>query len=173
MQKLPTPWLLLAALACGACETVPQTAPGDPFVGRWSCGETRTLTFTAPAGSPDATTKSFFVLNSNVVDGQLSLYATNEAGAPCRLNFTEKGTSATLMTGQSCMTLDGITLNYTMGTADIGATGLETNLTFDFAGTLQDVDAGTSPNAAGSGTISTVCSRIVASGSGATGGGGW
>ncbi len=176
MQKLPTAWLLLAGLACGACGNTSSTGDtqGDPFVGRWSCTETRTLTFSAPAGSPDATGLSKFVINSNVADGQLSLYASTDAGVSCRLNFTEKGTSATLMTGQSCTTSDGLTLNYTTGTAGIGSKGLETNLMFDFAGTLQDADGGTSPNAAGSGTITSLCARIVSPVSGgATGGGGW
>src|SRR5262245_5972291 len=131
MQKLSTAWLLWAALASLGCEGAPgDSAPVDPFLGRWSCGETRTLTFSTPAGSPDATTQTRFVLNVAVADGQITMYATSEAGVPCQLKFTESGTSATLMTGQSCMTPDGIQLDYKMGTADLTAAGLQTSLTF-------------------------------------------
>jgi hypothetical protein len=177
MQKLSTAWLLWAALACGSCDngTTADYTPPDPFVGRWSCNETRTLTFTSPAGSPDATSQTSFILNTAVTDGEVAMYATSEAGASCRLNFTETegGTSAMLMTGQSCTTGDGIMLSYQMGTADIGATGLQTNLAFGFTETLQD-DAGSSLDAAGMGTTSSLCSRIYAPvGGGSPGGGGW
>jgi hypothetical protein len=175
MKNLPTSWLLLAVLACGACESAPTEPPIDPFIGRWSCTQTRTLTFTTPAGSPDSTTQSRFLLNTNVADGKLSTYEINEAGAPCRLDFTEKGTSALLMDGQACMSVDGITLTYKMGTADLGATGLQTNLLFDFAGML-GMDGGAPLDSTGSGTITSLCAKMYgsgASGGGATGGGGW
>jgi hypothetical protein len=102
MHKLSPAWLLLAAVACGACEgSAVDDTPVDPFVGRWSCTETRTLKFTTPAGAPDATSKNVFILNSAIgADGHLSTYATTEAGAPCALRFTENGMSAVLMTGQ-------------------------------------------------------------------------
>jgi hypothetical protein len=168
----------LAALAAGACEDSPAgdgAPPADPFVGRWTCTETRTLTFATPPGSPDATTQSKYYGTASVVDDQLSIYgATTDAGA-CRLDFKKSGTSALLMDGQTCTTLDGIVLTYKSGTADVGVKGLETSLAFDFAGALA-VDGGSPLDASGSGTTTTTCAKIVPpprATSGATGGGGW
>src|SRR4051794_33385747 len=71
MRNLPTALALLAVLACGACETGSDDTPVDPFIGKWSCFETRTLTFTTPAGSQSASGKSQFFVYANVADGQL------------------------------------------------------------------------------------------------------
>ena len=86
----------------------------SPFMGRWSCTETRTLTFATPAGSPDAKTETRFIVTANVADGVLAIYATNEAGANCTLNYKETGASALLMDSQSCTALDGITLTLSL-----------------------------------------------------------
>jgi hypothetical protein len=133
----------------------------DPFIGRWTCTETRTLTFTTPAGSPDGTTQSRLVLDATIADDYVSMYETNEGRAPCRLNYTKTETSAVLMDGQGCLTLDGITLTYKMGTADVGSTRLQTNLVFDFYGLLEDPVGGSLVDATGTGTITSVCARVV------------
>jgi hypothetical protein len=174
MQKLLGAWLLCAAIVgCSGGDSGDDT-PVDPFNGRWSCGETRTLTFATPPGMPDATAMSRFNVNSSVADGQLSLLTSIDAGVSCRLNFKSTGTSAELIAGQTCTTSDGITLTYKSGNASVGATGLHTSLVFDFAGALVISDGGAPLDATGSGTTASICSRIVSSGGGGvTGGGGW
>jgi hypothetical protein len=134
------------------------------------------LTFTTPAGSPEAKSMSRFNVNSNVADGQLSLFTATDAGVSCRLNFkTEGSTSAVILKDQSCTTSDGITLAYTAGDVSVGATGLHTSLMFDFAGALTTSDGGSPLDSAGSGTSTSLCSRLAASGGsgGPSGGGGW
>jgi hypothetical protein len=145
----------------------------DPLVGKWSCAETRALTFTAPAGTADATAMSQLMLTVAVSSGKVTAYAQSEAGAPCTLSFTEMGTSAILDGGQTCAAPDGITLTYKMGMAELGSMGLQTNLVFDFAGMLQTSTGAAPLDATGSGTTASLCSKVVPRGSGATGGGGW
>ena len=174
MRNLPTVALVMAALACGACQGAASAPPIDPFMGKWSCTEMRTLTFTTPAGSPDATLQSRFIVVASVADGKVSLFSQSDAGVSCTLRFSEEGQSATLMTGQTCSSTDGIMLSYMMGSANLDASGLHTNLSFGFAGTLEGTDSGVPLDAAGSGTSTSTCARVaVLGGSGATGGGGW
>src|SRR6266478_2410190 len=45
MGNLRTFAVVAAAVACGACESTVAPPAGDPFVGKWTCDETRTLTF--------------------------------------------------------------------------------------------------------------------------------
>jgi hypothetical protein len=176
MQRFSSAWLLIATIVGAGCGQTADDPPIDPFVGRWSCAETRTLTFTTPASSPEAKSMSRFNVNSAVADGQLSLFTATDAGVSCRLNFkTEGSTSAVILADQSCATNDGITLTYTAGNADVGATGLHTSLMFDFAGALTSSDGGSPLDSTGSGTSTSLCSRLASSGGsgGPSGGGGW
>jgi hypothetical protein len=175
MNCLPIAAIIFAALACGACggESAPTT-PADPFVGKWSCAETRTLTFTTPPGMPQAVTMTRSILGVGPQNDRLLMSGQTEAGVNCSLAFSEKDSSATLASGQSCPTVEGITLTFTMGTADVGTSGLHTDLAFDFAGMLQDSSGGAPLDSAGSGTAVSTCSRIVpVNPGGPPGGGGW
>jgi hypothetical protein len=175
MNDLPIAAVLFAAFACSACggNSTPPV-PSDPFVGKWTCTETRTLTFATPAGTPQAVATTRAIVGVSPSNDSILMTAQTEAGVHCSLSFSEKEASATLASGQSCPTVEGMTLTYTMGTADVGDSGLHTNLNFDFTGMLPDSSGGAPLDASGTGTAVSACSRIVPiSSSGPTGGGGW
>jgi hypothetical protein len=174
MDSFPISAFFLAAFAGLACTSASNAPPVDPFLGKWSCAETRTLTFVTPADQAPtrAVAQSIFVLG--MLSGKLTATALSEAGVSCSLGFTEMGSSAMLANGQSCPTADGMTLTYTTGTADVGSFGLRTNLAFEFAGMLPDPAGGAPLDSTGSGTTVSTCSRIAPLNSGGpTGGGGW
>ncbi len=174
MGNLRTFTVVAAAVACGACESTVAPPAGDPFVGKWTCDETRTLTFATPTGTPDAsaTTRYSLVVSSTI--GNFSAYAQDEAGASCKLDYNEMDKSAVLVSGQSCTDGGGMTLTYKMGTADITTAGLQTNLAFDFSGTIAQSGSATAVDATGSGTITSTCWKVYTTGGGAgVGGGGW
>jgi len=173
-MRIPRHLLLaFAALACGACATT-TTPTGDPFLGYWTCDHTRTLMFATPANTPDNSSKVRAILAVTSDNGKLWMLAQNaEAGVSCKLEYAEMDKSAVLASGQSCMDTDGIMLTYKTGRADINSTGFQASLEFDFAGALVG-DAGTTPDASGTGTIASVCWKQYTGGGGVgVGGGGW
>jgi hypothetical protein len=165
--------VLLAALVCAGCGNSTAGGPaGDPFAGKWSCVDDRSLTFAMPSGSASAHAASQSIVLIAADGAKLTAVAQTEAGARCSLSFTESGSQATLASDQSCAGEDGLTLTYTSGTATLGST-LQSNLAFDFTGTMA-TSAGSAPVAVqGSGVTQSVCSKIVAVSSGPPGGGGW
>ena len=174
MKSLPIAPFFLAAFAGLACTGTSNSAPVDPFLGRWSCAETRTLTFAMPADEAPASAVTHTIVVLGMSNGQLMATAQSEAGVSCALGFTEMGSSAMLAKGQSCPTEDGMTLTYTMGTADVGTFGLRANLAFDFAGMLSSPTGASPIDSMGTGTTASTCSRIApVNFGGPTGGGGW
>jgi hypothetical protein len=173
MGNLRTFAVVAAAVACGACESTVAPPAGDPFLGGWTCDETRTLTFATPAGTPDASAKTRYSLVVSTSNGKLSAYAQNEAGATCKLDYNEMDKSAVLVSGQSCMDGGGMTLIYKMGTADITTVGLLTNLAFDFSGTIAQSGGAAAVDATGSGTVTSTCWKTYTGGGAGVGGGGW
>jgi hypothetical protein len=173
LRHLP---LVLVALACAACGTETTPPPGDPFLGSWTCDETRTLKFTAPANTPDAAAMVRTMLFVTAENGKLTAVAKNEAGASCKLEYNEMDASAVLVSGQSCMDSDGITLTYKTGNVAVGSSGLHGNVEFDFAGMLAGSMGAAPIDASGSGTTTSACFKVYVGGGGTgvgVGGGGW
>jgi hypothetical protein len=174
MSNVSTRGFVLGALICAGCGNGEASSPpGDPFAGKWSCADDRSLTFAMPSGSSDAHASSRSIVAIATDGTKLTAVAQTEAGARCSLAFSEIGGQATLASGQSCDGQDGLTLTYTAGTATLGASGLQSNLAFDFSG-MMATSAGSAPVAVeGNGVTASVCSKIVQVSSGPPGGGGW
>jgi len=174
MHKL-TFVLCSAAFACAACNEATDEPSSDPFLGKWSCTETRTLQFTSPAGTADATSVAHSTIVVGLIQGQLTMDSQPDGGMFCPTAFTEKekGVNGDLPSGQSCQTLDGLSLNYTMGQVTLDMTGMHMTLAFGFAGTQQLGDGGAPVAVEGTGTTDTVCTKIVAAAVGGSSGGGW
>jgi hypothetical protein len=174
MEKLALV-LCSAVLVCGGCNEASDEPSDDPFFGKWSCTETRTLTFTTPAGTPDATSMATSAVLTWQSQGQISMDSKTDGGVLCRIAFTEreKGVRADLPADQSCVTSDGLTLAFKMGEATIDMTGLHVSLAFAFSGTVQDADAGAPVAATGTGTTAMACTKIVPLSAGGSSGGGW
>jgi hypothetical protein len=174
MGNLSIRGFFFGVLVCAGCSNGAAAGPpADPFMGKWACADDRALTFAMPSGSPEARSSSRTIVSIATDGSMLNAVAQTEAGAHCSLAFTESGTQATLVSGQSCQGQDGLTLTYTTGTATLGASGLQSSLAFDFTG-MMATSAGTAPVAVeGNGTTQSVCSKIVTVSLGSTGGGGW
>ncbi len=174
MEKLAAV-LCSAVLVCGACNDASDQPADDPFFGRWSCTDTRTLTFTAPAGTPDLASMTPSMMLTWMTMGQIVMDSKTDGGVLCRIAFTEKekGVRAELPAEQSCETRDALTLFFTTGTALLDMSGLHVNLAFAFSGPLPAADGGAAVAASGTGTTDMICQKIAPPPSGGSSGGGW
>jgi len=174
MSKLTLGGFLLSAIVCAACNGDSSSAgnPSDPFAGRWSCSEERSITFTSPPGQAPSTKRETSTLSITAASGVLTASKESEGGSTCKVSFTSDGSTATLSDGQTCTTADGITLTYKSGSATVSGSSMNSTLSFDASGNINV--GGMMVAAMATGTQTATCSRITPPPSpGGTTTGGW
>ena len=147
----------LLALSMGACST--SKSEQNAFIGSWLCSDLRSSGGASDAGPPGEMAQFLMEVSAPASDQILAIERTVDGGTVCTLHFTKSGTTATLNTEQTCQTLAGATMNYTMGTASIQNSSLVVNCSFEI------------PSSSTSGTEAMSCQQYYSGP--ITGGGGW
>jgi hypothetical protein len=98
------------------------------------------LTFTAPSGMAPLSEAVSTSATIAETDGGITMTSLREGGIPCVLNYAVTGSTAAIVSSQSCMT-DGVSVTYTNGAATLNGTTLTANLQGTVAG-MHDTDAG-------------------------------
>jgi hypothetical protein len=137
MTKLTLRGFFICVVACAACngESTAAGTPPDPFIGNWQCSETRSLTFTTPAGVSE-TKMDTSTLRITASGGVLTASKQSDSGAGCKLSFTSDGSTATMTEGQTCTTAEGISLTYKTGSATVTGSSMSSTFTFDASGNV-------------------------------------
>jgi hypothetical protein len=137
------------SILVGACST--SSSPGNAFVGSWLCADQQSPAVASDAGdNPELA--QFAVTISSTASDELMAVEQVDGGTVCSLRFVSNGATASLGSGQSCLTAAGATMSYTMGTATLQESGyLVMSLAFDL------------PSASTSGTEAVTCQRTYSS----------
>jgi hypothetical protein len=125
-------FLLLFLAACGG------SSNSDPFVGNWTCTGMTTVTYTQPAGMPQAMNNTG---QTNMISddgtGKLTIVRMPMNTPPCT-NTARLGAdkiSFTWDAGQTCVLNNGITQTFTSVSAQITSAGYTTASTYTLSGT--------------------------------------
>ena len=164
MSKLTIDGLLVCVIACAACtgdSTSNNTGTTtDPFVGRWSCMEEMSVTFTSPPGASPINETEMATISITGSGGALTASKETDSGSNCKLSITSSGSSASLSDGQTCTTKHGISLVYKSGSATVtGTMRMDSTFEFDASGTITVM--GMMVDATANGTQKSNCSRIT------------
>jgi len=146
-------WGIVACVVgLASCSNDVNFEPMNPFLGEWSCFENESQRF------PDATVTGLPVkvryLITSPEQGRLVVSREGDAGS-CTLQFSAQSAAATLLPGQSCQGVDGMTHAYTNGTASVASDMLNMSFGYDIS---QGATAG-SPARNGTGDVTDECTR--------------
>jgi hypothetical protein len=149
----------LAALSilAGACST--SSPEGNAWIGSWLCSDQRSSGGASDAGPNTDSAQFMMQVSTTSTANEIMAIEQVDGGTVCSLRFATSSGTASLATGQTCLTASGATMSYTMGTATMQGGSLVVNFAFDL------------PSASTSGTEAMSCQRYY--NSGPVSGGGW
>jgi hypothetical protein len=114
----------------------PSDGGGNPsaaFLGRWSCDQNTTLTFTMPAGTPPSTSQATGMLTTSPTTSGFEIPVGDaDAGGICLISFATSGSTGTLLSEQ-CTFISGsetTTESFTSGSATLSSNMLTIVLQF-------------------------------------------